>query len=172
MKSGILIGALCLTMVIGVSVLAMAKAPPDGPESLVAEEGSPQAGWCEGKGRHRGHRLDMMAEVLDLTGEQRTQIKEIVAAERKATKPLVRQLREKRRELRTATESGAFDEAAVRSLAAGQAGTVTELIVAKARVKSKIFAVLTPEQRAKAEKIRPLWEGRRGHHRGFGGFHE
>jgi protein CpxP len=172
MKSGILIGALCLTMVIGVSVLAMAKAPPDGSESLVAEEGPPQAGWCKGKGRHSGHRLEMMAEVLDLTDEQRTQIKEIVAAEWKATKPLVRQLREKHKELREATQGVAFDEAAVRGLAAGQAETVTELIVAKARAKSKIFAVLTPEQQAKAEKIRPLWEGRRGHRRGFGGFHE
>jgi|GEM_PF-1040804 len=172
MKIGILIGVLCLTMVIGASVLALAKAPPDGTESLVTEEGPSQAGWCEGKGRQRGHRLEMMAVLLDLTDEQRTQIKEIVAAEREATKPLVRQLRESHRELRAATQGGVFDEAAVRSLAAGQAGTFTELIVAKARVKSKIFAVLTPEQKVKAEKIRPLWEGRSGHHRGFGGFHE
>jgi Spy/CpxP family protein refolding chaperone len=159
-----------LIMVAGASVFAVAKAPTDGSESLLAEEGGTQAGWCEGKGRHPGHRLEMMAEVLDLTDEQRKQIKEIVASEREAVKPLTRQLREKHKELRAATQGGAFDEAAVRSLAAGQAGIFTELIVAKARVTSRIFAVLTPEQKAKAEKIRPLWEGRRGHRRGFGGF--
>jgi len=170
MKSGILIVVLGLMMVAGASVFAVTKAPTDGNESSLSEEGPPQAGWCEGKGRHAGHRLEMMAEVLDLTDEQRTQIEKIVAAEREAVKPLVRQLREKHKELRAVTKGAAFDEAAVRGLAAGQAGIFTELIVAKARVKSKIFAVLTPEQQAKAEKIRPLWEGRRGHRRGFGGF--
>lgn len=167
MKSRILVIVLCLMVVAGAGVFAAAKAPPDGSESLHSEEGAPQAGWCEERGRHSGHRLEMMAGVLDLTDEQRTQIQEIVAAEREAVKPLVGQLRGKRKELLAATRGAAFDEAAVRSLAAGQAGIFTELIVAKARMKSRIFAVLTPQQQAKAEKIRPLWEGRRGHRRGF-----
>ena len=169
MKSSILIVVLGLMMVAGASVFAVTKAPTDGTESLLSEEGPPKAGWCVGKGRHGGRRMEMMAAVLDLTDEQRTQVKEIVDAEWAAAKPLVRQLREKHRELREATKGAAFDEAAVRKLAADQAGIFTELIVAKARAKSKIFAVLTPEQQAKAEKIRPLWEGR-GHRRGFGGF--
>ena len=170
MKGKIFIWVVGLLAVIGVSAFAVVKAPADSSEALVAEEGFSGSKWCDGKGHKRGHKLEIMAEVLDLTDEQRTQVREIIASEWETTKPLRTTLREKRRELRAAMQSGTFDEAAVRSIAASQAETFTELIVAKARGKSKIFAVLTPEQQAKAEKIRPLMQGRRGgHHRGFRG---
>jgi Spy/CpxP family protein refolding chaperone len=170
MKGKIFIGILGLLTLIGVSAFAVVKAPGDSSEALVSEEGFPGSKWCDGKGHNQGRKLEIMAEVLDLTDEQKTQVREIIAAEWETTKPLRATLREKRRELRAAMQSGTFDEAAIRSIAASQADTFTELIVAKARGTSKVFAVLTPEQQAKAEKIRPLLKGRRGgHHRGFRG---
>src|SRR4030042_1546787 len=58
-----------------------------------------------------------------------------------------------------AAEATPFDEAAVRSLAASQNETRTEMIVSRARVQSKIFALLSPEQREREKKFRP-WGGK------------
>ena len=69
------------------------------------------------------------------------------------------------------TESGSFNEAAVRSAATKQAQTETDLTVERARVKSQIFAVLTPDQRTKAQEMEKSFAGRRarwGHGKGTG----
>lgn len=115
-----------------------------------------------GEGGHPFVRRIMarIAEHLDLTGAQKTEIKSIISAERPLVEPLVRQLAATRKQLRNVSKNGNFDEAQVRSLASQQAQTVAELIVAKERVKSKIYNVLTPEQRAKAEKLRTRFESR------------
>ena len=46
------------------------------------------------------------------------------------------------------------------AIAKGQADILTELTVAKERMESRIYALLTPEQRAKAEEIRESWKTR------------
>jgi len=53
---------------------------------------------------------------------------------------------------------GQFDEAKVRTIAKGQTDIRTEMIVTKERMKSRMYAVLTPEQQAKAEKLREAWK--------------
>jgi Spy/CpxP family protein refolding chaperone len=65
----------------------------------------------------------------------------------------MKQMGDAHKQMRTLEESPTFDEAAVRSLASQQAQAITELIVAKARTKSEMFAILTPEQKAKATTI-------------------
>ena len=62
--------------------------------------------------------------------------------------------------MRTATAGGQFNEEQVRSLAANQAQTITELLVAKERVKAKVYAVLTPEQRKQADTMLERFESR------------
>jgi protein CpxP len=61
-----------------------------------------------------------------------------------------------------AVKAQPFDEGAVRSLAAAQAGIRTELTVARARMQNRIHAVLTPEQRILAEKLRPMMHDGKG----------
>jgi Spy/CpxP family protein refolding chaperone len=56
-------------------------------------------------------------------------------------------------QMRTLEESGSFDESAVRVVAAQQAQTMTELLVQKARIKSELIAILTPDQKAKLVKF-------------------
>jgi Spy/CpxP family protein refolding chaperone len=115
-----------------------------------------------GEGRHPFARRIMarVAERLGLTDAQKTEIKSILVAERPVAEPLFRQLVATRKQLRNMTGGGSFDEAQVRSLASQQAQTITELIVTKERVKSKVYQVLTPEQRATAEKMRARFESR------------
>lgn len=98
--------------------------------------------------------LHRAAIVLDLTSEQQTQIKTILAAEKPVVQPLVMQFRSNRQELQQTTDNGQFNEAQVQAIAAKQGQTLAQLIVEKERVQAQIYAVLTPAQRAKAEKLR------------------
>ncbi len=104
-----------------------------------------------------------VASELKLTDAQQTEIKQIVGDELAAARPLFEKLRENRKQLREAGGGGQFDEARVRSLAAEQGQTLSELIVAKERAKAKIFNVLTPEQRERAGELLDRFEERRGH---------
>lgn len=118
-------------------------------------------------GRHRGKgpgkHFARMAKKLELTGIQREQVKAILDAERENVAPLRQQLAENRENLRKAIEAAPFDEAVVRALAERQNETRVELVVSRARAKSQIFALLTPEQRELAKKFRPRGKGRHGH---------
>lgn len=99
------------------------------------------------------HVLRRVMRQLDLTQAQRREIKAIMASERSTVEPLVLRLRQNRRELRSRTAGGAFDETEVRDLASNQAEIIQDLIVARYRVQSKVYAVLTVEQKAQADKI-------------------
>jgi Spy/CpxP family protein refolding chaperone len=118
-------------------------------------------------GRHRGtgpgKRIDRMAKKLNLTEAQKEQIKAILASEREKAEPLRQQLAENRKNLRKAIEAQPFDEATVRTLAAKQNDTRVELVVSRARARSQIYALLSPEQRESARKLGPMGEGRHWH---------
>ena len=106
-----------------------------------------------------------MTRHLDLTDAQQTQVKSILEAERSRFGPLLTDAAMNRKQLNESTASGKFDEAEVRSLAARQAQTMTEMIVEKERVKAKIYnEVLTAEQRTKADQLIEHW-GTRFHNR-------
>jgi len=97
-----------------------------------------------------------MVKVLDLTKEQKDQVKSILDVERERVAPLVRQLAENREKLRQAMEAEPFDEPTVRTLATNQEKAHVEMIVSRARVESRILALLTPEQRKLARKLRGI----------------
>ena len=103
-----------------------------------------------------------LASELKLTDAQQTEIKQIVRDELANARPLFEKLRENRKQLREAGGDGQFDEARVRATASEQGQTLSELIVAKERAKAKIFNVLTPEQRVRAEELLDRFEARRG----------
>ena len=112
------------------------------------------------------HALNRAAIVLDLTDEQKTKVKAILEAEKPTVQPLVQQLAANRKELQQVTDNGQFNEAQVQAIATKQGQTLSQLIVEKERVQSQIYAVLTPEQRAKAEKMREQFMDRVQEHLG------
>jgi protein CpxP len=159
-KNSILIAAFLAAAVVCSALYAVAADPLSGSALAVEKRaGDGPATYDMRKERH----FDRMAEALDLTPEQREQIKAIRAAEQDKVAPLKEQLRKGREQLRVAAEQQPFDEAAVRALAADQAEIRTEMIVSHARVKNQIHALLTPEQREKAEQMRSSMKERRGH---------
>jgi Spy/CpxP family protein refolding chaperone len=98
--------------------------------------------------------VSRMTRHLDLTDAQQTQVKSILEAERSKVAPLFAEAAKNRQQLHESTAGGKFDEAQVRTLAAQQAQTMTEMIVEKERVKARIYnEVLTAEQRTKADQL-------------------
>src|SRR6478609_8131032 len=94
-----------------------------------------------GFGRHKGWMLKRMTKQLNLTEAQQTKIK-----------PLMQQLRQNE-QAEQANINGTFDENQARAFAGKQAQLTADLIVEKERMRSQVYAVLTPEQRQKAQQL-------------------
>jgi Spy/CpxP family protein refolding chaperone len=125
--------------------------------------------WERGERHERGGErfLARMSETLDLSAEQQEKVKAILEEHRTRVAPLRQSLDEGRDNLRQAVKSETFDEAAVRTLAASQADTRTEMMVERARMQNRINALLTQEQRELAEeKLAGRMEHRGERHHG------
>jgi periplasmic protein CpxP/Spy len=109
-------------------------------------------GHGHGFGRHGGGMLKHMAKQLNLTEAQQGQIKTIMQGERGKMQPLQQQLRQNEQAQNAAT-TGDFNEAQARAFAQKQTQIMNDLIVEKQRMKSQIYAVLTPDQRQKALQL-------------------
>jgi len=136
----------------GSATPAVADISKTGPQDADAAECERGHHW---KHHHHGHHH--LWKELNLTDAQKKEMFSIRLEERAKMKPLVQKLKEGREQLR-ALPKGQFDEAKVQTIAKGHADIITELIVEKQRMKSRIYAVLTPEQRAKVEQMREKWK--------------
>ena len=129
-----------------------------------------------GSGPGRGHRggVGMALRGLDLTDEQKAQVKEIMGSSRTAVEPLMQQKRDTHDKIRVLGTDGKFDQAQVEALAAEQGKITAKMIVEKEKAKAQIFAILTDEQKAKAETTRKNFEekfkNRKGMHDKPAGF--
>jgi protein CpxP len=103
-------------------------------------------------GRNNGWMLKHMTKQLNLTEAQQTQIKGIMDSEKTKIKPMMQQLRQNQ-QAEDANMNGSFDENQARAFANKQAQLMTDLIVEKERMRSQVYAVLTPEQRQKALQL-------------------
>jgi periplasmic protein CpxP/Spy len=141
-------GALLLMAVVGFSQ----HGGPPGPHP-------PGRGFHGGPGGRDGL-LGHLSRELNLTDEQKAQIKKISDAAEESTKALREQMRTLH-ESQPDPLSGTFDEAAVRTAAQARANIQVELEVAHARIMSQVLAVLTPEQKAQLNERRKQFEQRR-----------
>lgn len=106
----------------------------------------------KGFGHHHGSMLKRMTKELNLTDAQQTQIKGIMSAEKTKIQPLMQQMRQNQ-QAQNASINGTFDENQARAFATKQAQVMTDLMVEKQRMRSEVYAVLTPEQRQKAQQL-------------------
>ena len=123
---------------ISVSVLIVMTA------AVVVSQGP--SGFQRGPGGPHGGGLPFLRN-LNLTDDQKAQIKKIMDSEFASTKDLHDQLRALH-ESEPAPFSTTFDEAAVRSAAEARAKIEVELEVAHARTMSEIANILTADQKA------------------------
>ncbi|HEY3026971.1 MAG TPA: Spy/CpxP family protein refolding chaperone [Pyrinomonadaceae bacterium] len=144
MKNRILVLASIAALMIGATIFAAAqegrvKPPPPPPRA----DGPPPP-------------EDMLTHIsreLNLNDVQKMQVKAIFDAERAATDPLQAKSEEIHKQIEATVVNGQFDEAQVRTLA-GQAGQLNaDMMVEHIRAHTKIFSILTPEQRVKAMEM-------------------
>jgi len=118
-------------------------------------QGPRPGGFRGGPGPRDG--LGPMGRDLNLTDDQKAQIKKINDSFRETEKALHDQLRTLH-ESEPDPMSGGFDEAAVRAAAEARAKIQVELEVSHAKMMSQIAAVLTAEQKAQLAARRQQFE--------------
>ena len=151
------------------TAMMMAIAAVPGTVLAQAGPGGPGGGFHRGDpsgfGGHGGfgggpdlyrlqHRLPRMAEFLGLTEEQVTQIEAIIDEELTVIEPLRTQLHDAVQAYRDSHVPGQFDEFEFRSFLEEVAPLKIDIEVANARAMSRVFDVLTPEQREQMQQFR------------------
>ncbi len=106
--------------------------------------------------KHRGHRMaaGRAFRGIDLTEEQKAQIKQIRASHNESTKALRQQIRAEMQSLRESRQAGTFDESLVSQKLAAIAPLRAKLMGEQFRIHQEMLAVLTPEQKAKIDEMR------------------
>ena len=105
-----------------------------------------------------------MLKQLDLTSDQKSQVKAIWEKEKPTLQPLMQQMRQNHAAMKALEASGPFDEAKTRALATQNSQTLVELQVEHARIKSEIMRILTADQKAKLVQIEANREARMSKH--------
>ncbi len=141
---------------------------------IFAQKGEGMRRGPRGGGFGPGRGILKMAEKLGATDEQKTQIQGILEESKTRIQPLMESAKANHQQIKDLGTDGTFNEAEVTRLANAQAETMKQMIVEKERTKAAIFAVLTPEQRTKANEFKEQMKERfkdrkRGPGDGFGG---
>ena len=150
-----------LALIVGVAILAAGRS-----EAVRAHF---QMGGFQHPGEGPAHAfgpemVDHLARELNLTDSQKSQVKTLFESAQGTFAQLHQKMDDLDKQLESVTANGEFDEAQVRALATQKAQLMADALVEHERMKSKIFAILTPEQRTKALEML------KRHHEHFG-FH-
>jgi protein CpxP len=137
-RKRIVIGLAALLALVGIAALG---------QSMAGKGGH----WRQGGFLNR--RIAHLSRALDLSDAQQQQVKALVEAQRPALKGLRQQLVSERQQMLAATQNGQFDEGKVQAIASQQGQTLANLIVARQELQSKIYTLLTPEQRTKFDQM-------------------
>ncbi len=143
MKKQLFVVALCGTLLLGsgLSVMAFEKAGRGDGEGF---RRGPQAGCRMGAASDPWKGL--MAK-LDLTEAQQQEVEKLTDGQREKAMEHRKQMSAIRQQMRQAMQPQSFNEKALRRLAAEQAKIKTEWMVNRAVTRSKIYALLTAEQK-------------------------
>ena len=119
------------------------------------------------EGRMARH-MEMMVTVLDLSDEQKVQLETLMTQQRQDKQQLREKMRASRDALREVEAAETFNEADFLAKAIRQAEVKTEMMAERAKMKQQIYALLTPEQQEKADKLSEMRGHRgKGRHGGF-----
>jgi Spy/CpxP family protein refolding chaperone len=100
----------------------------------------------------RHARAGRMFQQLNLTDAQKAQAKTVFQQERQSVQPLMQQLKTNREALAAAVKAN--DTARIDALAKEQGILHGQLLAARTEAMAKVYATLTPEQKAKADALR------------------
>lgn len=148
-----------LAVVMG-TVVAKSQTAEDAPQPPPMHGHGMGMGMGMGMGGHMG----FMAKQLNLTDDQKTQMKAIWQKESPTMKPLFQQQHQIDQQLRQYVE-GTFDEPKVQALAAQKAQIQAQMTVAETRIHNQMYQLLTPDQQSQLKQIEARHEARMQQHR-------
>ena len=150
-RHGLWTGAVVAALMLGVLAVGVTYAQQQG------EQGPPPPGPGRGMGHMRGPGMGPMGNLgiplrqLNLTDEQRQQVRTIVSGHQADFKALADRAIPAHQALRAAIAGG--DEATIRQRSADLGAVQADRAVLEARVRAEILKVLTPEQQKKAQDL-------------------
>ncbi|MGB9360860.1 MAG: Spy/CpxP family protein refolding chaperone, partial [Candidatus Sulfotelmatobacter sp.] len=106
-----------------------------------------------------GHIMQFYAKLLNVTDDQKTQMKAVMQKERATLKPLMQQVRQLDQQLKQ-YEEGTYDAAKVQAAVAQQAQTLVQLKVEETRIHNELYQLLTPDQQSKLKEFEANREAR------------
>ncbi len=139
MKKKILAIASVAVLVVAATVIALAQGHMGGGERM--------------RGPNPEQMLEHISQVLSLTDAQKAQAKAVFEAQRPIEEERHAKLEAIHKQIEDATANGQFDEAVVRPLANQEAQLKADEMVDHMRLHSKLFSLLTAEQKAKATEM-------------------
>lgn len=134
-------------------------------KSQTAEDTPPAApmhGHHTGMGMGGGH-MGFFAKELNLTDDQKTQMKAIWQKEGPTMKSLFEQQHQIDLQLRQYVE-GSFDSAKVQALANQKAQIQAQLTVAETQIHNQMYQLLTPDQQSQLKQIEARHDARMQKH--------
>jgi protein CpxP len=140
MKKQVLVIASIAVLVVAATVFALAQGHPGGAGEHM-RGGGPQ------------DMVEHISRELNLTDAQKEQVKTILEAQHATEEERHTKLEDIRKQIDAATANGQFDEAQVRPLANQQAQLMADEMVDHLRMHSKLYSLLTAEQKAKADQM-------------------
>ncbi len=99
---------------------------------------------------------------LDLSEQQRLQVKQIIKSSKSERKTIAKQMVEGKTQMARLLDTDKQDKTAVEALATHQSQLIKQMILFKAELFSQVRAVLNEEQRVKLSKMRQKREKIRG----------
>ena len=151
-----------LTVVLGVGLFAQGpgrRGP--GPGGL----GGPGGRGPGGPGGPMGGLLPL--PMLDLSDAQMDQVKDVMTRHRPEMEAAGKKVQASRQAQQAAVTAVPFDEGAIRATAEAAGAAAADAAVLRARVRSEIWTLLTPEQQTKATAIEAQRASRQGQRKDF-----
>ena len=120
------------------------------------EAAPPAAGPKTHMHRHfmRGGEFGLPLRQLNLTDDQKTQIKQIFQNEKTTMKPLMQQAFSSRKQMMDLVTSDKFDEVAATKLATQESQLHARLEVEHAKIASQIYQLLSTDQKNKVAELK------------------
>lgn len=129
-------------LAIGTAVAGMA---------LAQAPATPAAPAAPAVRQHRAAMRQRMIQRLNLTDAQKQQAKAIFQQTRQSTEAVRQQLKSNRQALAAAVKAN--NQAQIDQLATTQGQLRGQLLASRSEAMAKVYQILTPEQKAKAEKM-------------------
>jgi periplasmic protein CpxP/Spy len=97
--------------------------------------------------------MELPLRQLNLTDDQKAQIKQIFQAEKPSMKPLMEQEHTARMQMVQLVTSGAFEQSKAAAIAAQESQIHMQIEIAHAKIASQIYQLLSSDQKAKVTEI-------------------